>query len=1593
MSKKFLSSLLAIFMIVTTIPQNGVEVKAMENNIETNSIEKNDENFVDYVNMYIGTKYDSKVHHKGNSEYGGTMPMVTAPFGMTNFVAQTRENKISSMSYRYEDTNIGGFIATHQPAVWMGDYGYVTMMPQIGDVKTKFNDRKLAFNRENEITTPYYYSVDMNTKNNKIISTEMTATERCAIFNFTFPEKETASMFIEASRGGSLGNAIIDVEKQKIRGYNTDIMSKHLNNNPQKNFKGYFVIEFSKPFSEKGTSKDYNISEGSTEVTTNAAGAYVSFDNPNNEVIQVKIGTSFISEEQAQYNLDQEIPDWDFDKVKNNLKDIWNEKLGTIEIEGASDDERTIFYSALYHSLLYPRMFSEYGKYYSPYDNQVHDGVSYTDYSLWDTFRAQNALVTLAAPEHVDGMVQSLLQNYQEGGYMPKWPNPYYTNIMIGTHADSVVAEAIAKGFTGFNYDLAYAAVLKDGLAPPEKDLNTWWGDRQTGVGYEARAGLTYYKALGYVPLDKTAEAASRTLEGAYDDWCIAQVAKAICNEEDYKFFINRSQNYKNLYNEEKQQMMGKNLDGSWENGGWTEGRPENYAYCVLQDFSGLVDLMGIDVYNKKLDEYFAQGKNEHDNEPSHHYGYLYNYSGRPWKTQEIVRDILEKNYRSDELGLMGNDDCGQMSSWYVFSAMGFYPVTPASGEYMIGSPIFDKVTIHMPNNKDFVVEASNNTDSNNKYIQSAKLNGENLNKPVLSHKDIANGGKAEFNMGSKPSDWASDYKVEALPTYENVQNPEDDYVSFIGDSTAKIAERNLALEAKASATTFQVVSDGGPAETLNDGKYDYGYVSANNSPLPQYLTYMWDEPQSFDRITIYSNYPKSQGVTNFILEATEDGNTWTSITDEISIDWKSDDSLVENSVKIDGVKNKLGLRMKVIKANNTWNHFAMRELEVYSSKDYVDLNDVKDIVIETKPLVNKFGGIKYKDQMLEENIDYVVDGDIITLKAGFLKDLERNKTAKIELVYNMGNNPVIYLTAKDLESAIQLKRNIAPLAKADATSYTIVSDGGTPDTLNDGNLNRGWCSKTNPEYPQYLTFTWDKPQSFNEIKLYSNYAKSQAPTNIDIEVLAEKDGEWRTAESNVTLQWTSSEEKSEVKTIAIPDVKSVYAMRIKINSAKTDWGKIAVREVEIMSNKFDVVKDQEEDINIEFELNGSSLVSIKNGDKTLEVNKDYIITDNAKVTIKDSYIKTLSKEIENLEFTFSKGSLQIVTIYTHGFVVIDKSELQNTIAEASKLEENKYTPGSWTSVVTALEIANLVNEDSKATQEEVDEAKSNLELAIKSLIRKADRLVLQIAVEEAQKVTEDELSNIVPAVVKEFKEALVEAEAILANKDATQEEVDASFDRLSKVMHMLSFKKGDKEALKSLIERINGLDEEEYISKTWDKLQKQLEIANKVVADENALEEEVMKTYEGLLKSFLDLRLKPSKDKLEELINKAESIDRDKYTEKSLKAIDKALASAKKVFSDEKVTEKEITKVEKNLEVALNSLVKKDNNEGKPGNGDNNENESNNGNNNENSNCKINNGGKLPNTGGTSAAAIGLLGIAIVTSGVFISKKKNKRK
>ena len=704
---------------------------------------------VDTVNPLIGT---TGVHP---TEYGGRIPAVMTPFGMTQWSAMTRENSIGTCPYHYKDTSIIGFIGTHQPSIWMGDYGYLSFMPQTGKLGLSKSERAMDYRHENEKAHPYHYEVILG-EGEHCIRTEHTASERCVFFRFTYPEDQAAHLSLEMSRlKGYAGWIKILPEERKVIGYNADHQNEIYGRNmgPRlKEFKGWFVLEFDTDFEVCGTWKkdkdgSYVRQDGILECRGDKIGGYLTF-RPGTKTVQLKIASSFISAEQAEDNLHHELRDWNFQTATARCKEAWEKRLRKIEIEGGTTDERTLFYTCLANTLMYPSLFSEYGRYYSPFDEKIHEGISYNAYSLWDTFRALHPLLILIAPDQVGPMITALLQMYEEGGWIPKWPNPTYSNIMIGTHSDAVIADACVKGIHNFNLEKAYEAVYKNAMTPPDDDRESQWADRQPWKAYEGRGGLSWYKDLGYVPSDKTKESVSRTLEFAYDDFCVAQVAQALGKDDDAAYFLERSKNYRHLYDPESGFMHARHSDGTFapkidENRAFTEGSPWTYLFCAMQDIPGLIRLLGgPDAFTQLLDRNFSEGHYRHDNEPGHHYAYLYDYAGQPEKTQQLIPEILAKHYKNRPDGLSGNDDCGQMSAWYVFSAMGFYPVCPGTTSYALGRPLFSRITLHLSKGRKFTIRAN---DIGQPGHTEVLLDGKSLTEPFLDHHELMKGKCLEF--------------------------------------------------------------------------------------------------------------------------------------------------------------------------------------------------------------------------------------------------------------------------------------------------------------------------------------------------------------------------------------------------------------------------------------------------------------------------------------------------------------------------------------------------------------------------------------------------------------------------------------------------------------------------------------------------------------------------------------------------------------------------------------------------------------------------------------------------------------------------------
>ena len=721
---------------------------------------------VDYVNPLMGT--DSKI----SLSNGNTYPAIALPWGMNFWMPQTGKMG-DGWAYTYASDKIRGFKQTHQPSPWINDYGQFSIMPMTGRLRIDQEQRACWFSHKAEKATPYYYSVYLSEYN---LTTEIAPTERCAYFRFTFPETKDAYIVIDAFDRGSYVKVI--PEENKIVGYTT-----RNSGGVPRNFKNYFVIEFDKPFTFNKVWADYHTVEKHLELQSNHVGAAIGFSTKKGEQVHAKVASSFISPEQAELNL-KEIGKKTFEQTKEAGRKAWNDVLGRIKIEDNDENRMRTFYSCLYRSVLFPRMFYEVNAqgetvHYSPYNGEVRPGYMFTDTGFWDTFRCLFPFVNLVYPSMGEKMQEGLLNTYQESGFFPEWASPGHRGCMVGNNSASVVADAFMKNVTKADAEKMYEGLLKGANSVHPR------------VSTTGRRGYEYYNKMGYVPYDvKINESAARTLEYAYDDWCIYRMGEKLGRPaEELDVYKKRSQNYRNLFDPETKLMRGKNADGTFQSpfnpfkwgDAFTEGNSWHYTWSVFHDVQGLVDLMGgKKMFVSMLDSVFSlppvfddsyyggviheiremeianMGNYAHGNQPIQHMIYLYNYAGEPWKTQKWVHDIINREYFTTPDGLSGNDDAGQMSSWLVFSMVGFYPVCPGMPYYVIGSPSFEESVITLENGKKFTIEAKGASEKNI-YIQSATLNGQPYNKSYILHKDIMNGGILSFVMGDSPNkEWAS---------------------------------------------------------------------------------------------------------------------------------------------------------------------------------------------------------------------------------------------------------------------------------------------------------------------------------------------------------------------------------------------------------------------------------------------------------------------------------------------------------------------------------------------------------------------------------------------------------------------------------------------------------------------------------------------------------------------------------------------------------------------------------------------------------------------------------------------------------------------
>ncbi|MBK1879863.1 GH92 family glycosyl hydrolase [Pelagicoccus mobilis] len=728
-------------------------------------------NGFDHVNPFIGT-----------GGHGHTFPGATTPHGMVQLSPDTRLLGWDACGgYHYSDTSILGFTHTHLSGTGIGDLGDILFMPFIGEPKLKAGEPenpdsgyRSRFSHDEESAEPGYYSVTLSDYD---IDVELTASTRAGFHRYSYPKGEDRQIIIDLDH--TLMNHRRPITELRVIN-DREIVGYKRTRGWARNHHVYFHAKFSEPFEytlyENG--KEYTgkfaVAAGNTKIVLN-------FGKESKKAILAKVGISSVDHEGARQNLESEIAGWNFDAVRKDAKRAWTKQLDRIRVKGGTDDEKEIFYTALYHTAISPYQFTDVDGRYRGMDQGIHkadDDSVYTVFSLWDTFRAAHPLLTITEPELNEAFIRSLLTNYDQGGMLPKWELAgNYTGTMIGSHAISVIVDAYMKGYRDFDVEKAYEAMKASIHYRSEDDF--LYPDHRIQEKLNPMA-KKYNDELGFIPCDLENESVSKALEYAYNDWCMAQMAKALGKRKDAAMYEERAKRYEVYYDAETGFMRGKNKDGSWKTpfdpryskhreDEYTEGNAWQWTWFVPHDVDGLVDLMGgKKPFVKKLDELFSTtsemvgehvsndisgliGQYAHGNEPSHHTTHIYNFVGEAWKTQELVDEIMSTLYFADPNGLSGNEDCGQMSAWYILNAMGFYSFCPGDSLYSLGRPIFDEVEVPLPNGKTFRVTVENNGPEN-KYIQSVTLNGESLDSPFFTHEQLTSGGTLKFVMGPKPN-------------------------------------------------------------------------------------------------------------------------------------------------------------------------------------------------------------------------------------------------------------------------------------------------------------------------------------------------------------------------------------------------------------------------------------------------------------------------------------------------------------------------------------------------------------------------------------------------------------------------------------------------------------------------------------------------------------------------------------------------------------------------------------------------------------------------------------------------------------------------
>ncbi len=811
-------------------------------------------NYYKKVNPFIGT-----------GSHGHTFPGATMPFGMVQLSPDTRlEGWDGCSAYHYSDSIVYGFSHTHLSGTGVSDYGDVLLMPTTGEVVLHNGadgekGYRSAFSKKNEKAHAGYYTTFLNDYQ---IGVALTATERAGFHQYVFPKtaKKSANIILDlAHRDKVLDSSVKMVNEQEIAGYRISkgwAEEQHV----------YFVIQFSQPFVKYGLAANDEIQKDQTELKGEQVKAYFQFDAAQSQEVLVKVGISAVSVEGARKNLEKEIPHWNFRQTRTAVEMKWNVELSKIKITGGTKDQQTTFYTALYHTMIAPNLFMDVDGQYRGTDLKVHQATNHTNYtifSLWDTYRATHPLYTIIDQKRTNDFIQTFLAHYQNGGKLPVWELAgNYTGCMIGYHSVSVIADAYIKGINNYDADLALAAM-------------------KHSANLE-HLGLKSYQAMGFIPAEEESESVSKTLEYAYDDWCIAQMAKKMGQPSDYKTYLQRAQSYKNVFDPSTGFMRAK-INNQWINPfdpaevnyHYTEANSWQYSFYVPQDITGWINLLGgKKSLENKLDKLFTTnsktsgrdqvditgliGQYAHGNEPSHHIAYLYNYLNKPWKTQKKVRQIMDELYFNAPDGLSGNEDCGQMSAWYILSAMGFYPIAPGSETYVIGTPLFEEIKINLENGNKFVIKADNYKPENI-FIANAQLNNKPHQQSFINHSDIMQGGHLIFEMAEAPNkDWGT--AETAIPISEITEHLIVTAPVITNGKKAFAKQTTIELTSLTKNTEIYYTLDGS-TPSKKSTKYTAPFILSDAATLKA-IAYQTGVGQSAVISTKFNKMPDYEGIS-----------------------------------------------------------------------------------------------------------------------------------------------------------------------------------------------------------------------------------------------------------------------------------------------------------------------------------------------------------------------------------------------------------------------------------------------------------------------------------------------------------------------------------------------------------------------------------------------------------------------------------------------------------------------------------------------------------------------------------------------------------